>query len=516
MSAGAARQTRDLVVECIERYRGQPAVVDVLQAQLRRLDEPLRLALAGRVKAGKSTLLNAIVGEELAPTDTGECTRIVTWYRYGEVPSVRLVPRQGEPQPLPVRRDDGRLQLDTGDRPAHEVARLEVTWPAPALREITVVDTPGIASLSKEVSARATEVLAPGGASSEVDAVVYLMRHLHASDAELMEAFREASVGGASPVSTVAVISRADEIGGGRIDAMVAAGRIADRYRDDPRVRALALDVVPVAGLLAQGSRTLRQVEFDALRELSRLNAHDRDALMVSADRFTSHEHPGLVVAVPDVRRRLLSRLGFYGVRLATALLRGPTLTAGGLSRELARRSGLGPLREAVTTQLGQRAELLKVRSVLGALQRLLEAHPLPDGTGDELREQVEALLADDHALVELEWLARLRRGEPEGLDDRLRTEAEHLLGVVGSSPELRLRAPRGREPTGGGVPRAAAEDALDRWRRLLVDPLTEPRDLPLARTVVRSLDEVLLDLSDPVREAEDGRAHTVSRAGGP
>jgi ATPase subunit of ABC transporter with duplicated ATPase domains len=48
-----------------------------------RLDEPLIVAIAGKVKAGKSTLLNALIGESLAPTDAGECTQIVTWYRNG-------------------------------------------------------------------------------------------------------------------------------------------------------------------------------------------------------------------------------------------------------------------------------------------------------------------------------------------------------------------------------------------------------------------------------------------------
>ena len=43
----------------------------------------------GKVKAGKSTLLNALVGEQIAPTDAGECTRIVTWYRDAPVPRVR-------------------------------------------------------------------------------------------------------------------------------------------------------------------------------------------------------------------------------------------------------------------------------------------------------------------------------------------------------------------------------------------------------------------------------------------
>ena len=51
-----------------------------------RLHGPLRLAIAGKVKAGKSTLLNALVGEQVAPTDAGECTRVVTWYRDGTTP----------------------------------------------------------------------------------------------------------------------------------------------------------------------------------------------------------------------------------------------------------------------------------------------------------------------------------------------------------------------------------------------------------------------------------------------
>ena len=50
----------------------EPEAVAELNAIRARLDEPLRVAIAGKVKAGKSTLLNALVGELLAPTDTGE------------------------------------------------------------------------------------------------------------------------------------------------------------------------------------------------------------------------------------------------------------------------------------------------------------------------------------------------------------------------------------------------------------------------------------------------------------
>ena len=78
------------------------------------------------------------------------------------------------------------------------------------------------------------------------------MRHVHAADAEFLEAFRDQGVARATAVNTVAVMSRADEIGGGRVDAMFSARGVARRYRADPTVRGLCQNVVAVAGLLAR------------------------------------------------------------------------------------------------------------------------------------------------------------------------------------------------------------------------------------------------------------------------
>jgi hypothetical protein len=64
------------------------------------LDGPLRVAIAGRVKAGKSTLLNALVGERLAPTDAGECTRLVTTYREALGYQVVAIGRDGAAEPV--------------------------------------------------------------------------------------------------------------------------------------------------------------------------------------------------------------------------------------------------------------------------------------------------------------------------------------------------------------------------------------------------------------------------------
>jgi ribosome biogenesis GTPase A len=134
-----------------------------LAACQRRLDEPLRVALAGTLKSGKSTLLNALVGEEIAPTDATECTRVVTWFSGSAGPRIELTHDGGRRTSLPVRRTDGRLRLDLGSVTADRVERVEVGWPSSLLDQYTLVDTPGTASNSHDVSARTLAFLTPGG-----------------------------------------------------------------------------------------------------------------------------------------------------------------------------------------------------------------------------------------------------------------------------------------------------------------------------------------------------------------
>src|ERR1700716_367410 len=68
---------------------------------LRRLGAPLQVAVAGRIKSGKSTLVNALIGRRVAPTDIGECTRLVTRFQYGTVDRIEVVFTDGRKQVVP-------------------------------------------------------------------------------------------------------------------------------------------------------------------------------------------------------------------------------------------------------------------------------------------------------------------------------------------------------------------------------------------------------------------------------
>lgn len=507
MTTRLSAEVRELLAAAVDLYRDD-AAADLLRSYQRRLDEPLRVAVAGMVKAGKSTLLNAILGEEIAPTDAGECTTVVTWYRYGATPRVTLHPLDGAPRPLPVRREDGRLLLTLDGVPAERVARLEVEWPVPSLRRLTLVDTPGIASLAGDVSARTADFLIPQDAPAQADAVVYLMRHLHASDIGFLESFRDTEASRSGTVNAVAVLSRADEIGAGRIDAMISAGVVAARYREDPTLRPLALGVVPVAGLVAQSARTLRQWEFAALSALAELDRPVRERMLLSADRFAAPSAP--VDVAPERRRALLDRFGIFGIRLGVALVRGGTTDPTALAHAMVRRSGLDELLALLDAQFQARADHLKARSALVAVDHILRKRPRPGADG--VAAALERVRAGAHELTELALLAQARTTGLPLRDADTATEAEVLLG--GRGPGVRERLGLTAQASDAEV-RAAATERLRRWRTLSESPATDRAAAQVCRVVVRSCEGVLAEVAasagaqppaDPRREGDQVR----------
>ena len=95
--------------------RRDPASLDTIQGLLTDVREPLLFVVVGEVKAGKSSLLNALFGQEFAKVDVLPATDKVYIFRYGEHPR-------------------------TVDVSPHLTERYQ---PIPFLRDFNVVDTPG-------------------------------------------------------------------------------------------------------------------------------------------------------------------------------------------------------------------------------------------------------------------------------------------------------------------------------------------------------------------------------------
>ena len=87
--------------------RRDPATLDTLQGLLGDIRDPILFVVVGEVKAGKSSLLNALFGQEFAKVDVLPATDKVYIFRYGErEATIDVSPHLAERhQPIPFLRD---------------------------------------------------------------------------------------------------------------------------------------------------------------------------------------------------------------------------------------------------------------------------------------------------------------------------------------------------------------------------------------------------------------------------
>jgi replication fork clamp-binding protein CrfC len=468
-------------------YRERPDVHNELDWIGRRLNQPIRIALAGTLKAGKSTLVNALVGEDIAPTDATEATRIVTWFRNGPTPKVTANHRGGRRSNVPIARDptDRGLTFDFASLDPEDVVDLDVEWPAAELIDTTIIDTPGTSSLNRDVSERTLRLLVPSDGVPRVDAVVFLLRTLNAADIALLKQIGTLVGGSAGALGVIGVASRADEIGAGRIDAMMSAKDVATRFTVEMDKTGICQAVVPVSGLLALTARTLRQSEFVALEKLAGVDAADLTKAMLSVDRFVREDSALPVDAA--TRAALLERFGMFGLRISIAVLCAGISDSVALADELLERSGLIALRDVIDQQFAQRSDLLKAHTALLSLRRFVEVNPIY--ATPYILADVDPLLADTHAFEELRLLSQMRSRATTLNEDEM-VSLRRVIGGSGTDAASRL----GLQPDAlHDGPRAAFATA-QRWRRRADHPLNDPFTTRACRAAVRSAEALVAE----------------------
>jgi replication fork clamp-binding protein CrfC len=114
-----------------------------------------RLLVLGDMKRGKSTFLNALIGENLLPSDVNPCTAILTVLRYGNQKKVTVHFSDGKPpEQLDFKEFKRKYTIDPGEAKQLEQDKKQafpnvdyavVEYPLPLLEKgIEIVDSPGL------------------------------------------------------------------------------------------------------------------------------------------------------------------------------------------------------------------------------------------------------------------------------------------------------------------------------------------------------------------------------------
>ena len=246
----------------------------------------------------------------------------------------------------------------------------------------------------------------------------------------------------------------------------------------------------------------------------------DEDAfskLLWSTDRFMSADAP-----VPsDERERLLSMLDLYGVQNAVKFLRSGVHGAFALRRELSALSGIAEVKRTLATYFSEQDHVLKVRSVLDALNRMTFTRVEgPEGVAlRRFRDQVDELRLDPvmHPIAELEAWHSCCTGRSK-LPQPMLDEVSRLFAP--GTPGSRLGMDNDDRP----AMRQACQEAMVRWQTFIVTEASPDRgqggedgatDLSAALEGARpggSASEQIIAMSDPGSSASTSERATPSQ----
>ena len=437
--------------EALKALNGASArqLADSLATAQADLTAPMRVAVIGRVKAGKSTLMNALLGAEVAPTGPVELTYNVNTFVHAPERALTVHFRDGRPPEHPP--FDWLRQLvdrTAGDPDVlRSIEHVEVGLPNAMLERLQLIDTPGFGSFFDTDSRNTLQFLGlttddldhvTRAQASGADAVAYLFpRGMAGADRDLATSFEGAAIGDFTPVNAIAVLTKADAYWDAESpdeDPLATGLAITNRLKAEPGVERIFFDVLPVCGLLASGAATLGAEDTEALTALAGLAPGELARRMKSAKRFVTTPYDDIPVA-PEQRTGLMNRLDLYGIWLASALIRDGVTAPRELQDELIRRSGLDAVRDLLLSHYGSRAALIKVSGAVNHSRALCsraaqQSHGSAAAAAAAAAGRLEAFEVDEHGVAELVLLRQFYRDEAAlGLSA---AEGEELLTVCG------------------------------------------------------------------------------------
>ncbi|OGP73388.1 MAG: hypothetical protein A2Y80_10880 [Deltaproteobacteria bacterium RBG_13_58_19] len=188
---GAYRELQEALEKQLSHLAALP---EMTGANISRLLEKLRqnrfhLVVLGAFKRGKSTLINALLGEAVLPTAVVPLTSVVTILGYGEKLGIEVHFQNGRRQRITQPELVEYITEKGNPRNRKGVREVEITYPSEYLRDgVRIIDTPGVGSVYSHNTEVAYNYL------PQVDAAVLVVSvdpPLSAAEQEFLKDIRE-------------------------------------------------------------------------------------------------------------------------------------------------------------------------------------------------------------------------------------------------------------------------------------------------------------------------------------
>lgn len=451
---GAAK----LLDEIVALSRESPAASSLhatALAERLRLTQPIRVAVIGLIKAGKSTLMNALLGAPVLPTGLLETTFNINWLRYAEEPKIVL--HWGDDRPsesFPIERLAEHTARQGLPEAARDIRLIEVHYPAEILKHLNLIDTPGLASAHGVDSQKTADLLRLGEIAgeasrqqtSEADAILCLFeRSVHEASHDVLRHFQGATVGVASPLNAVGALTQFDRLEPPE-QALAAARSIAQRLMGLPEMRQTLFRIEPIASLPVIALRRRDPQLISDLAAITALPDPVFAELAKTEQRFARAERDD--VPVPPARRLALrDSFGTWTVRrVRNLVISGASPDIDAALDLVLTETGVPEIERILRDHFGRRARLIRANAATSRLSiaaSRLAAHGDPDArnVGAAAQRAIETFQLASPAIAAYDILQEVYAGRLP-LSASETNEVRAITGEYGDAAAERLCLP--------------------------------------------------------------------------
>ena len=136
---------------------GESKARTIMQVAQELDNNDFRIIFCGEFKRGKSTLINAILGQKALPMKVAPCTGVITEVKYSPDPKVLVHPLRGDP--FKASHEDIKKYIAIQGNDAPDVSRVELCYPIDICQNaITLIDSPGLNEDWKRTQVSLTEL----------------------------------------------------------------------------------------------------------------------------------------------------------------------------------------------------------------------------------------------------------------------------------------------------------------------------------------------------------------------
>lgn len=355
-----------------------------------RLNQPLRVAVVGIMKAGKSTFMNALIKDKLLYTGNEETTYTVSWFKYAPKPSLTIVFKDNKGKEKAPFTDLEKWTVRTKAKDnlrINDVKYIEIYYPNEVLKTMELIDTPGLNSAFKNDAENTLKFLGISldkaneldeitlQEASLADAIIYAFtRSAGSTDREILTEFHGNSLtSSTSPINALGVFTRSDifwEPDSEKLPIEIAK-RVTDNTMKNPDMKRLLYTTLPVVAKVVEGLVSLNEQDWQYLEQLTNINQETLGNLLEFLPTFTNQavkdfkdESVRKYIGAPKDRERITYLLDGYGIfEVVNSLRKG--LSHDDLIELLYEKSGIKAVNNLVTNHFGNRSFLIKTQYIL-------------------------------------------------------------------------------------------------------------------------------------------------------